>query len=82
MKELFVRPSTSAPSRYLFMGGVRWEFMQRLLAALHSILGSFIIREAFQGGACADDVPKNILILIFIKCMKKWRLPNLNSARI
>jgi hypothetical protein len=49
----FVRRTTSIPFRSFF-GGVRWEFMQRLSATLHSTLGSFI-HDAFPEGS-ADAV--------------------------
>jgi hypothetical protein len=49
----FVRRSTSVPFRR-FWGGVPREFMQRLSAALHGTLGSYL-REAFQEGS-ADAV--------------------------
>jgi hypothetical protein len=41
----FVRLSTSVPFRRC-LGGVRREFMQRLSAALHGTLGSYL-RDAF-----------------------------------
>ena len=45
----FVRRSTSLPFRR-FLGDVRREFMQRLSAALHGTLGSYL-RDAFQEGS-------------------------------
>jgi hypothetical protein len=45
----FVRRSTSVPFRS-FLGDVRREFMQRLFAALHGTLGSYL-RDAFQEGS-------------------------------
>jgi hypothetical protein len=48
----FGRRSTSVPFRR-FLGDVRREFMQRLSAALHGTLGSYL-RDTFQeGGAGA-----------------------------
>ena len=44
----FVRRSTYVPFRR-FWGDVRREFMQRLYAALHGTLGSYL-RDAFQEG--------------------------------
>jgi hypothetical protein len=49
----FVRRSTFVPFRR-FLGDVRREFMQRLSAALHGALGSYL-RDAFQEGS-ADGV--------------------------
>jgi hypothetical protein len=49
----FVRRSTYVPFRRL-LGDVRREFMQRLSAALHGTLGSYL-RDAFQEGS-ADAV--------------------------
>jgi NAD-specific glutamate dehydrogenase len=49
----FVRRSTYVPFRR-FLGEVRREFMQRLSAALHGTMGSYL-RDAFQEGS-ADDV--------------------------
>jgi hypothetical protein len=49
----FVRRSTYVPFRR-FLGGARREFMQRLSAALHGTLGSYL-RDAFQEGS-ADAV--------------------------
>jgi hypothetical protein len=51
----FVRRSTSVPFRR-FMGDVRREFMQRLSAAFHGTLGSYL-RDAFQEGS-ADAVAR------------------------
>ena len=45
----FVRRSTSLPFRR-FLGDVRREFMQRLSAALHGTMGSYL-RDAFQEGS-------------------------------
>jgi hypothetical protein len=45
----FVRRSTSVPFRR-FWGDERREFMQRLFAALHGTLGSYL-RDAFQEGS-------------------------------
>jgi hypothetical protein len=45
----FVRRSTSVPFRR-FLGDVRRELMQRLSAALHGTLGSYL-RDAFQEGS-------------------------------
>jgi hypothetical protein len=44
----FVRRSTYVPFRH-FLGDVRREFMQRLSAALHGTLGSYL-RDAFHEG--------------------------------
>jgi NAD-specific glutamate dehydrogenase len=49
----FVRRFTYVPFRR-FLGDVRREFMQRLSAALHGTLGSYL-RDAFQEG-CDDAV--------------------------
>jgi hypothetical protein len=49
----FVRRSTYVPFRR-FLGDVRREFMQRLSAALHGTMGSYL-RDAFQEGS-ADVV--------------------------
>jgi NAD-specific glutamate dehydrogenase len=49
----FVRRSTYVPFRR-FLGDVRREFMQRLSAAFHGTLGSYL-RDAFQEGS-ADAV--------------------------
>jgi hypothetical protein len=54
MKHL-VRRTTSIPFRR-FWGDVRRDFMQRLSAALHSNLGSYL-RDALQEGS-ADDVAR------------------------
>jgi hypothetical protein len=45
----FVRRSTYAPFKS-FLGDVRREFMQRLSAALHGTLGSYL-RDAFHEGS-------------------------------
>jgi hypothetical protein len=45
----FVRRSTFVPFRR-FWGDVRRDFMQRLSAALHGTLGSYL-RDAFQEGS-------------------------------
>jgi hypothetical protein len=45
----FVRRSTSLPFRRL-LGDLRREFMQRLFAALHGTLGSYL-RDAFHEGS-------------------------------
>jgi hypothetical protein len=47
--ERFVRRTTYFPFRR-FWGNVRREFMQRLSAALHGILGSYL-RDALQEGS-------------------------------
>jgi hypothetical protein len=49
----FVRRSTCVPFRR-FLGDVRREFMQRLSAALHGTLGSYL-SDALQEGS-ADAV--------------------------
>jgi hypothetical protein len=46
----FVSRSTSLPFRR-FMGDVSREFMQRLYAALHGSLGSYLRDAAFQEGS-------------------------------
>jgi hypothetical protein len=43
----FVRRTTYVPFQRLFFGDVRRGFMQRLLAALHGTLGSYL-RDALQ----------------------------------
>jgi hypothetical protein len=48
--KLNVRRSTYFPCRR-FLGDVRREFLQRLSAALHSTLGSYIIFGALQEGS-------------------------------
>jgi hypothetical protein len=50
----FVRRSTYVPFRR-FLGNVQREFMQRLSAALHGTLGSYL-RDAFQEGSSAGAV--------------------------
>jgi hypothetical protein len=51
----FIRRTTSIPFRR-FLGNVRHEFMQRLFAALHGNLGSYL-RDALQEGS-ADAVAR------------------------
>jgi hypothetical protein len=46
----FVRRTTSIPFRRRLLGDVRREFMQRLSAALHGTLGSYL-RDALQEGS-------------------------------
>jgi hypothetical protein len=48
----FVRRPTHVPFRR-FLGDVRREFMQRLSAALHGILGSYL-RDAFHEDSAYD----------------------------
>jgi hypothetical protein len=50
----FVRRTTFVPFRR-FLGHVRREFMQRLSAALHYIMGSYL-RDALRDEGSADDV--------------------------
>jgi hypothetical protein len=46
----FVRRTTSVPPFRRFLGDVRREFMQRLVAALHGTLGSYL-RDALHEGS-------------------------------
>ena len=64
----FVRRSTSLPFRR-FLGDVRREFMQRLSAALHGTLGSYL-RDAFQEGSsnvvACFRVPRSLVFPSFV----------------
>jgi hypothetical protein len=64
MYEQYCRFSNNTNNTYVhfrrFLGEVRRELMQCLFAALHGILGSYLIRDAFQEGNADDVAPLHV----------------------